>query len=124
VKILLVEDQLINQKLMKSVLEKGGYEVTPANDGESALNLLKDNSYDIILLDIQMPEVNGYEVAIRLREMEKETGTYTPIIAMTANSFAGDREKCLAAGMDDYIPKPLNMSDIHGRIETVIKNKK
>ena len=120
-KILLVEDQLINQKLMKSVLEKGGYEVSPANNGEIALEMLSQNKYDIILLDIQMPELNGYEVAIRLRELEKESGEHIPIIAMTANSLAGDKEKCLASGMDDYIAKPLNMNDLNARIEALIK---
>jgi CheY-like chemotaxis protein len=120
-KILLVEDQFINQKLMKSVLEKGGYEVTGIGDGESALELLRNNKYDIILMDIQMPELNGYEVAKRFREMEKETGSFTPILAMTANSLAGDREKSLEAGMDDYIAKPLNMVEINARIEALLK---
>jgi CheY-like chemotaxis protein len=123
-KILLVEDQFINQKLMKSVLVKGGYEVDTAGDGEAALKMLSDNKYDIVLMDIQMPELNGYEVAKRFREMEKESGTYTPILAMTANSLAGDREKSLSSGMDDYIAKPLNMTDIHDRIEALIKLKK
>lgn len=109
---------------MKSVLVKGGYEVEAAGDGETALNMLSNNKYDIVLMDIQMPELNGYEVAKRFREMEKETGTYTPILAMTANSLAGDREKSLASGMDDYIAKPLNMSDINDRIEALIKLKK
>jgi CheY-like chemotaxis protein len=123
-KILLVEDQFINQKLMKNVLEKSGYEVTAASDGEAALKLLSETKFDIILMDIQMPELNGYEVAKRFREMEKETGTHTPILAMTANSLAGDREKSLDSGMDDYIAKPLNMVDINARIEALIKNNK
>ncbi len=120
-KILLVEDQFINQKLMKNVLEKGGYEVMAASDGETALDLLSKNKFDIILMDIQMPELNGYEVAKRFREMEKISGERTPILAMTANSLAGDREKSLQSGMDDYIAKPLNMVDIRARIEALIK---
>lgn len=120
-KILLVEDQFINQKLMKNVLEKSGYEVTGISDGESALELLKNNKYDIILMDIQMPELNGYEVTKRFREMEKETGNFTPILAMTANSLAGDREKSLESGMNDYIAKPLNMTEINTRIEALLK---
>jgi len=123
-KILLVEDQFINQKLMKNVLEKGGYEVIPASDGESALKLLSENKYDIILMDIQMPELNGYEVAKKFREMEKISGEYTPILAMTANSLAGDREKSLESGMDDYIAKPLNMVEINARIEALLKKNK
>lgn len=123
-KILLVEDQLINQKLMKNVLEKGGYEVIPASDGESALKLLSENKYDIILMDIQMPELNGYEVAKKFREMEKVSGEFTPILAMTANSLAGDREKSLESGMDDYIAKPLNMVEINARIEALLKKNK
>lgn len=122
-KILLVEDQFINQKLMKNVLEKGGYEVIPASDGESALKLLSENKYDIILMDIQMPELNGYEVAKKFREMEKVSGEFTPILAMTANSLAGDREKSLESGMDDYIAKPLNMVEINARIEALLKKK-
>lgn len=121
-KILLVEDQFINQKLMKNVLEKSGYEVTAASDGESALDLLSKNKFDIILMDIQMPELNGYEVAKKFREMEKISGERTPILAMTANSLAGDREKSLDSGMDDYIAKPLNMTEINARIEALIKN--
>ena len=120
-KILLVEDQFINQKLMKNVLEKGGYEVTTASDGETALDLLSKNKFDIILMDIQMPELNGYEVSKKFREMEKISGQRTPILAMTANSLAGDREKSLDSGMDDYIAKPLNMTDIAARIEALIK---
>ena len=120
-KILLVEDQFINQKLMKNVLEKNGYEVSAASDGESALDLLSKNKYDIILMDIQMPELNGYEVAKKFREMEKSSGSYTPILAMTANSLAGDREKSLDSGMDDYIAKPLNMTEINARIEALLK---
>ena len=123
-KILLVEDQFINQKLMKNVLEKGGYEVVPASDGESALKLLSENKYDIILMDIQMPELNGYEVAKKFREMEKVSGEFTPILAMTANSLAGDREKSLESGMDDYIAKPLNMVEINARIEALLKKNK
>jgi CheY-like chemotaxis protein len=123
-KILLVEDQFINQKLMKNVLEKGGYEVIPASDGESALKLLSENKYDIILMDIQMPELNGYEVAKKFREMEKVSGEFTPILAMTANSLAGDREKSLESGMDDYIAKPLNMVEINARIEALLKKNK
>ena len=123
-KILLVEDQFINQKLMKNVLEKGGYEVIPASDGESALKLLRENKYDIILMDIQMPELNGYEVAKKFREMEKVSGEFTPILAMTANSLAGDREKSLESGMDDYIAKPLNMVEINARIEALLKKNK
>lgn len=123
-KILLVEDQFINQKLMKNVLEKGGYEVIPASDGESALKLLRENKYDIVLMDIQMPELNGYEVAKKFREMEKVSGEFTPILAMTANSLAGDREKSLESGMDDYIAKPLNMVEINARIEALLKKNK
>lgn len=109
---------------MKNVLEKGGYEVIPASDGESALKLLSENKYDIILMDIQMPELNGYEVAKKFREMEKVSGEYTPILAMTANSLAGDREKSLESGMDDYIAKPLNMVEINARIEALLKKNK
>ena len=109
---------------MKNVLEKGGYEVIPASDGESALKLLSENKYDIILMDIQMPELNGYEVDKKFREMEKVSGEFTPILAMTANSLAGDREKSLESGMDDYIAKPLNMVEINARIEALLKKNK
>ncbi len=108
---------------MKSVLEKGGYEVTAASDGETALDLLSKNKYDVILMDIQMPELNGYEVTKRFREMEKASGERTPILAMTANSLAGEREKSLDSGMDDYIAKPLNMTEINSRIEALINKK-
>lgn len=81
----MVEDQLVIQKLMKRVLAKEGYEVDTAGDRETALQMLTSNKYEIAQMDIQMPELNGYEVTKRFREMEKETDSYTPILAMRAN---------------------------------------
>lgn len=110
---LVAEDNLINQKLIKHVLEGLGLEVTLVNNGEEALNLRKDNNYDIIFMDIQMPVMGGIEATKAIHEFEEETKTeQIPIIALTANALAGDREKYLGAGMDGYLTKPLELGKI------------
>ncbi len=114
--ILLTEDNVINQKLAVGVLEKDGHEVTIANNGAEAVAALEQRNFDVVLMDIQMPEMDGMEAtqAIRLREVE--SGEHVPIIAMTAHAMKGDREKCLAAGMDEYIPKPIRIEALRSKL--------
>ncbi|MEO8660391.1 MAG: response regulator [Bryobacteraceae bacterium] len=119
--ILLVEDNPINQLLVVRVLEKAGYNVVVAGNGRRALELLDEKSINLILMDVQMPEMGGFEATSVIRENEGRTGRHIPIIAMTAHAMIGDRERCLQAGMDDYISKPIVASALleivafHGR---------
>ena len=110
--ILLAEDNLINQKLTLRLLEKNGHSVDIAENGKVAVELWQRNNYDVVLMDVLMPEMDGFEATEQIRKLEKETGRRTPIIALTANAMKGDREKCLGIGMDDYLPKPLKMNDL------------
>jgi len=105
--ILLVEDNLINQKLTRRLLEKKGHRVKVANNGKEALNAWKNNTFDLILMDVLMPEMDGFEATSEIRIREKKTGGHTPIVALTANAMKGDRERCLETGMDDYLAKPV-----------------
>ncbi len=106
IQILLAEDNLVNQKVATKMLEGLGCEVDVAPDGEAACKAISQKEYDIVLMDCQMPVLDGYQATSQIRRVEA-AGKRTPIIAMTANAMAGDKEKCLSAGMDDYIPKPV-----------------
>jgi PAS domain S-box-containing protein len=105
--ILLAEDNDVNQKLATRLLEKRGHEVTVAGNGLQALNALSLGRYDLVLMDVQMPEMDGIEATAALRSREEGTGQHLPVIAMTALVMQGDRERCLAAGMDGYLTKPI-----------------
>lgn len=108
VRVLLAEDNKANQKLALLLLKKLNYQATLAMNGLEAVEASATDNYDLILMDCQMPEMDGFEATIAIREAEKNTGRHIPIIAMTANAMQGDREKCLSVGMDDYISKPIN----------------
>jgi CheY-like chemotaxis protein len=107
-RILLVEDQEVNQIIARKFLESAGAEVEVAAHGLEALDRLAGNRYDLILMDCQMPEMDGFQATERIRALEDATGEHLPIVAMTAHAMAGDRDRCLAAGMDDYLTKPIN----------------
>ena len=111
--ILLVEDNKINQKVAVHTLKKNKHKVDIANDGLEAIEKFKHNKYDIILMDIQMPNLNGYETTIEIRKIEKEKKLKsTKIVAMTANAMKGEKEKCIDLGMDDYLTKPFQKEDL------------
>jgi PAS domain S-box-containing protein len=118
--ILLAEDNIINQKVAVHILDKSGHTVSVANNGQEALQALKKDRYDLILMDVQMPKIGGFEATASIREKEKKTGSHIPIIAMTAHAMKGDRERCLEAGMDDYIAKPLKAEELIKTIDRVI----
>jgi CheY-like chemotaxis protein len=116
--ILVAEDQVINRKIVVQLLEKKGWLVTTVENGQLAINAFteKPNSYDIILMDVQMPEVDGYTATEKIREFEAKHGGHIPIVAMTAFAMVGDREKCLAAGMDYYVSKPISPDELYSTI--------
>ena len=111
-KILLAEDNSVNQLLAKRLLEKQGHTVIPVSNGREAVGALAAQKFDLVLMDIMMPEMDGLQATARIREGERTTGAHIPIVAVTANAMAGDREKCLAAGMDAYVAKPLKPAEL------------
>jgi two-component system sensor histidine kinase/response regulator len=108
--ILLAEDNPVNQKVAMRMLEKRGHHVVLATDGREALDALAQRSFDLVLMDVHMPEMDGLEATRAIREREKLTGSHQPIVAMTASAIKGDSERCIAAGMDDYISKPIDIA--------------
>jgi PAS domain S-box-containing protein len=110
--ILLAEDNPVNQRLAVKLLEKQGHSVRVAANGREAIDTLSREHFDLVLMDVQMPVLSGLEAAALIRENEKETGRHTLIIALTANAMSGDREKCLAAGMDGYLSKPIRVEEL------------
>jgi PAS domain S-box-containing protein len=119
-RVLVAEDNVINQKLIARLLEKMGHTAAVVADGAQALAALKTRPFDLILMDMQMPMMDGLNTTLRVREQEKATVAHTPIIALTANAFAEDREKCLAAGMDGFLVKPVSPKAIAAEIERVM----
>jgi two-component system sensor histidine kinase/response regulator len=116
-RILLAEDNIVNQTLASRLLEKRGHHVTVAGNGKQALAAFEKQVFDVVLMDIQMPEMDGFEATSAIREREKSTGKHIPIVAMTAHAMKGDKERCLASGMDDYLAKPIRGKDLFEIIE-------
>jgi PAS domain S-box-containing protein len=112
--ILLAEDNLVNQKLAVRLLEKRGHRVAMAINGREALGLFEDKAFDLVLMDVQMPEMDGFQAVAEIRKVEEARGSRvrTPVIALTAHALVGDRERCIAAGMDGYLSKPLRPADL------------
>ncbi|MBI3557652.1 MAG: response regulator [Deltaproteobacteria bacterium] len=121
--VLLAEDNTINQKIAMKMLEKLGYRADCVGNGLEVLDAIARIKYDVILMDCQMPEMDGYEATMRLREREATAGGHLPTIAMTANAMAGDREKCLEAGMDDYVTKPIEGTQLDEILQKWLKYK-
>ncbi|HYL72770.1 MAG TPA: ATP-binding protein, partial [Bryobacteraceae bacterium] len=113
-RVLLAEDNPVNQRVASKLLSKYGFDVTVVSNGREALQAVTDaeDQFDIILMDVQMPEMDGLEAAAAIREAERKTLEHTPIIALTAHAMAGDRDRCLAAGMDGYVSKPIQFEDL------------
>ena len=122
-KILLVEDSLVNQKLATVLLRKHGHQVTVANNGREALQQLAEDQFDVVLMDVEMPEMDGLEATAVTRAKERQTGDHMPIIAMTAHALKGDRERFLAAGMDEYVSKPICAPVLFQTIQHVLKRR-
>ncbi|MFO0929919.1 MAG: response regulator [Gemmataceae bacterium] len=120
-RILLAEDAPINQRLAVRLLEKAGHAVAIAGNGVQALQLLNRERFDVVLMDVQMPELGGFETTDRIRQQEQGTGEHLPIIALTAHAMKGDRERCLQAGMDGYVAKPIRARELFATMEQVLR---
>ncbi len=119
-RILLAEDNAINQAVVVTMLKKMGHETTVACNGRDACAALEKASYDLVFMDVQMPEVDGLAATRKIREHEKETAAHIPIIAMTAHAMKGDKERCLQAGMDDYLTKPVSSAQMEETMARVL----
>jgi two-component system sensor histidine kinase/response regulator len=119
-RILVAEDNPVNQKLAVRLLEKRGHKVIVAHNGEQTLKEIENSSFDLVLMDVQMPEVDGLTATMAIRDRERHTGAHIPIVAMTAHALKEDRQRCLDAGMDGYLPKPINASQLYQTIGEVL----
>jgi two-component system sensor histidine kinase/response regulator len=119
-RVLLAEDNIVNQRLAVRLLEKEGHSVVVAGDGVKALEALERTQFDLILMDVQMPVMDGVETTAAIREREQRSGVHIPIVAMTAHAMAGDRQRFLSLGMDGYVSKPIHTRDLFDVIETVL----
>jgi PAS domain S-box-containing protein len=116
--ILLAEDNAVNQRLATRMLQKRGHQVTVVSNGREAVELLERSSYDLVLMDVQMPLLDGIAATTLIREREKGTGIHQPIVALTAYAVKGDQDRCLAAGMDGYLPKPIRPEELDALLQT------
>jgi CheY-like chemotaxis protein len=116
-RVLLAEDNAVNQELAVRILKKHGHKAVVARTGKEALALLGKRSFDLVLMDVQMPDMDGFEATAAIRETEPTRGARIPIVAMTAHALAGDRERCLQSGMDAYIAKPIQAAELPEVVE-------
>src|SRR5579859_234343 len=122
-RVLLAEDNAVNQTLALRLLEKRGYSVVVANNGAEAINAFQNNQFDVVLMDIQMPVMDGFEATAAIRAKEKLAGGHVAIIAMTAHALKGDQERCISSGMDAYVSKPIRTSELFSTIKSMLSNK-
>ncbi len=121
-RILIAEDNPINQRVIVKFIEREGHFATVVEDGRQAVDAVRASDFDVVLMDLMMPEMGGLEATRAIREFERESGTHTPIIALTASVLKGDRELCITAGMDDYVAKPIRSADLFAAIERWTKS--
>jgi CheY-like chemotaxis protein len=119
-RVLLVEDNAVNQMVAESLLERRGFSVVVAGNGHEGVEAFQRERFDVVLMDIQMPEMDGFEALAAIRALERSSGRRTPVIALTAHALKEDRERCLAAGMDDYLSKPIDATRLLEIIRTVL----
>ena len=118
-RILLAEDNAVNRQLVKALLGKRGHTAVTVVNGREAVAAVAHGAFDLVLMDVQMPEMDGLEATAAIRKAEKATGAHVPIVALTAHAMKGDREACLAAGMDEYLSKPVNATELFTLIESL-----
>ena len=121
-RVLLAEDNIVNQRLAVRILEKRGHSAVVACNGKEALQLLEREPFDLVLMDLEMPQMSGFEATAAIRARERETGRHIPILALTAHAMKGDRERCLAAGMDGYVAKPIQARELYQAIAELVPN--
>jgi len=119
-RVLVAEDNPVNQLLMVRLLEKRGFQVVVAGNGRAALSAISEQNFDLVLMDVQMPELDGLQATRTLREAEKASGKNLPVVAMTAHAMQGDRDRCLAAGMTSYVSKPVRPDELFRVIDEVL----
>jgi two-component system sensor histidine kinase/response regulator len=119
-RVLVVDDNAVNQRLAVRLLEKHGHSVVAVASGQDALEALATVRFDVVLMDVQMPDMDGFEATVAIRQKERQTGVHVPIIAMTANTMEGDQERCIAAGMDGYVAKPIIIKELFAAIENFV----
>jgi two-component system sensor histidine kinase/response regulator len=122
-RILLAEDNVVNQRVAAGVLERKGHHVTVVTNGREAVSAIDGQSFDLVLIDVQMPDMDGFEATRIIRHGERAAGRHTPIIAMTAYAMKGDKERCFEAGMDDYLSKPINSKELLAKVDTIMAAK-
>ena len=113
----MAEDNIINQRLAQALLKKLGHIVIVANDGREAVDLFEAQAFDLVLMDVQMPRMDGFEATAMVRAKEMQTGTHVPIVALTAHAMTGDEQRCLSAGMDGYLTKPIQQKALRAALE-------
>jgi CheY-like chemotaxis protein len=118
-RVLLAEDNPVNQQVARRLLEKIGHTVTVVSNGREGLHALEHQTFDLIVMDVQMPEMDGFQATAAIRQKEKQSNSRIPIIALTANAMSGDRELCLSAGMDGYVTKPVRSQDLVNEINRI-----
>jgi CheY-like chemotaxis protein len=123
-KLLIAEDNAVNQLLLTRLLEKRGHRVIVVENGRQALDALEKESYDLVLMDVQMPEMDGLEATAELRRTEKNTSGHQPVVALTAHAMKGDDERCMAAGMDGYLTKPIRALELDALLQIYVKRRR
>ena len=123
-RILVAEDNEANQFLIKAITRAEDWDITMVDDGEQALEAYKKDQFDLILMDVQMPVLNGYEATRMIRDLEAPKGIHTPIIALTAYAMKSDKDQCIEAGMDDYIAKPFKRQQFIDVVKNALEMKK
>ena len=118
--VLVVDDNPVNQHVAVRLVEKQGHSVVAVGSGRAALEILENKTFDVVLMDVQMPDMDGFEATTLIRQKERQTEGHIPIIAMTAYAMQGDREHCIASGMDAYVSKPINIKELFAAIENVV----
>lgn len=122
--ILVAEDNAVNRRVVESILTKRGHTVVLVENGKLAVDAVQTSTFDVVLMDVQMPEMDGHEATSAIRNLEKSTGAHIPIIALTAHAMTGDRENCLAAGMDGYLSKPVHAAELFAAIAALVTSAK
>ena len=118
-RVLVADDHLANRVLAAKIVQRRGHLVQAVSSGQHVLEALERETFDVVLMDVQMPEMDGFEATAAIREKEKQTGGHVPIIAMTAYAMTGDRDRCLAAGMDAYLAKPIRADELETLVESL-----